>query len=367
MEWDSLVVIPEFKLVINVEVKRGPSSQKLREASIQTEQHFLIFRKVFGSLLSPQWDFVKAACMPNLELKTDDKSKPCGYCKQYILKESHLIDIKPWIKKLLNIKAPQIATDPSTDYESLIAGLIGFMSVRKASELSKLIVEPIDHGKRTATLLVTDETGISGENDKEGKTKQILDKIDPVDSKNIIEQHKSAVKTESNLCYILNTDQLNAVMSPSRYLVIDGDYGTGKTYVLKERAKSCSVKNKEKRIAYITLTNCPVSGKSHEISSIKSIDLMDLIAENDFKNYGNVKVIRKVDLITYCKYDEPEIFDINLMLEKFLKDNPYDHVFIDELEKYQRLEDEIPDFFQHSFTLSVTMKIKDKQDKPGKV
>ncbi len=365
MEWDSLVVIPEFKLVINVEVKRGPSSQKLREASIQTEQHFSIFKKVFGSFLSPQWDFVKAACMPNLSLKTDDRSKPCGHCQKYILGYSNIRNLKSWIIKLFDVKVPQKETDPCSDYESLIAGLIGFMSVRRASELNKLIVEPIDYSKQTAKLLIADETGISGENDNQGKTKQMLDKINPVDSKNVTEQHKSAVKTEMNLCYILNTDQLNAVMSPSKYLIIDGDYGTGKTYVLKERAKHCSLKYKESNIAYISLTNCPSSGKSHDISLLLSIDLMDLIAENDFRDYTNITVIKKINLTKYYLEDKSGIFDINLILERLLKDNDFDHVFIDELELYQHAQEEIPNFFQHASTLSLTIKIKDEKEKPG--
>ena len=47
---------------------------------------------------------------------------------------------------------------------------------------------------------------------------------------------------------MLNSEQLQVVHSPAEFLIIDGDYGTGKTYILKERAKKCATNNHENQI-----------------------------------------------------------------------------------------------------------------------
>ena len=61
MEWDSLIIMPQSKLIINIEVKSGPGINPLKSAAKQTNIHSKLFLKIFGSILSKNWKFVKAA------------------------------------------------------------------------------------------------------------------------------------------------------------------------------------------------------------------------------------------------------------------------------------------------------------------
>ena len=72
-EWDILVIFPDSRSVINIEVKLGPKEDGnklnlLKEASKQTNNHFLYFQKLFSSKLNDNWNFIKAACVHYLEV-----------------------------------------------------------------------------------------------------------------------------------------------------------------------------------------------------------------------------------------------------------------------------------------------------------
>ena len=67
MEWDCLIILPESKQVINIEVKSGSNLTPLKKAAEQTNKHLSIFRNIFGSLLSEEWRFVKSAYIPNID------------------------------------------------------------------------------------------------------------------------------------------------------------------------------------------------------------------------------------------------------------------------------------------------------------
>ena len=74
MEWDSLIIIPQVKMIINIEVKSGPSFNALKKAAKQTNAHLQIFKKIFGAHLSQEWKFVKAVFTPNLSSKILDNN-----------------------------------------------------------------------------------------------------------------------------------------------------------------------------------------------------------------------------------------------------------------------------------------------------
>ena len=52
MEWDSLVILPQVKMIINTEVKSGPGINALKKAASQTNKNQKIFKKIFGANLS---------------------------------------------------------------------------------------------------------------------------------------------------------------------------------------------------------------------------------------------------------------------------------------------------------------------------
>ena len=247
-EWDILAIFPDSKSVINIEVKRGPKEEGnkfnlLKEASEQTNNHFLYFQKLFGSKITDDWNFIKAACVPYLEVE-EDATEPCKHCQIYILKEKEMLtqtDIFTWIERLTLNHAQNTS---STDYENLVASIIGHSSLKEFSE-DGLIISPLDQSKKVEASITGKNPGIVGE-------------------------------SECNHKYLLNTEQLNAVHNKSSFLIIDGDYGTGKTFVLKERVKSCAKEFKDKKIAYINLTgllNCnePFDIKKYELPTVMDL------------------------------------------------------------------------------------------------
>ena len=192
LEWDILVIFPDIKSIINIEVKLGPQSRGnkltlLHEASNQTEKHFLYFLKLFGSKLSENWKFIKAACVPYLKVQRD-ADNPCKQCKRYILNENDLSNISSWIECLALDK---VHNARSTDYENLLATIIGHSSLQDYFK-NDLIISPLDNAKRIERSITGNNLGISGESDFDHE-------------------------------YMLNTEQYLAVKNKSSILVIDGD------------------------------------------------------------------------------------------------------------------------------------------------
>ncbi len=226
LEWDSIWIFPECKSIVNIEVKLGPKEEGnkyklLKDASHQTHKHFNYFQKLFVSVLSPGWNFVKAACVPYLEA-TVNSSELCQYCDQFILKEKDLFNLVPWTNMVLGFNAKWNREEYIFDYDKLLAAIIGYSSLKETSKLEKIIINPTDLSKGVEIALTGSDIGRTGEN-------------------------------EANH-YMLNNKQLNAVKHTSPFLIIGGDYGTGKTFVLKERAITCASTNSNNNVIFITLT-----------------------------------------------------------------------------------------------------------------
>ena len=210
MEYDSLIILPEFKLIINIEVKRGSCLKVLKDAADQTKKHFSFFMRVFGSLLSTQWKFVKAACIPNLIPK---EKIPCNNCNNFYVKNKDILNIEQWLSNITKECEIFKERDFKEEYESLLEGLIGFSSLRNTKSLNNLILNPQEFRKQTQMKLVGNDHVIFGEHQQAIDQKQ---------------------EETDYLCYMLNQEQLAAVKCSSPYIIINGDYGTGKTFVLKE-------------------------------------------------------------------------------------------------------------------------------------
>ena len=352
MEWDSLVIIPEFKLMINIEVKRGKGFNSLKKAASQTKIHLSIFKKIFGSLLSDGWKFVKAAFTPSLEL-TEDK-QPCEECKQFILQQVDYFNMKPWIQRLMSSSKEYTEDDYVTEYDNLLVEIIGFSSIRQSDNLNKLIVNPTDLSKETERKLTAQNSFIQAENEEDRNKLQ---------EANQIENYKSEY-----LCYMLTADQLMAVKDPSSLLIIDGDYGCGKTYVLKERTKQCAEKFPNGKIVYINITDNSLFNIPNP-----ALAMLDIIAENDFKNYSNVDVVTTKDLYDHYVKHKYELGDVNrlflstgnecsVVLKTFLENSTYNYIFIDEMPPFINKTDAKHIFFSSDKLYCVTMKCDKYKD-----
>ena len=361
-EWDQLIVLKAYKTIINIEAKKGEKLERLKESSDQTRKRLLIFKKVFGYLLSSEWKFVTAVCLPNLtDYDENDEHAPCRNCKSFIIDNKQLDDIKPWLMKFMHSES----NCAEEEYNNLLAGIIGFMSLRETEKIFKLIIDPIDYNLKTAELLVGEENDITGENDKVRRPKQVEDEIrsDKADYSNeqIEEKMLKQLNNEKYLSYMLNPKQLSAVLNSSKFLIINGDFGTGKTFVLKERAKRCADLNKESRVAFINLSSLWSTKTLFE--HLEQISTMDIIAKSDFNTNKNIHVISCNDLAQHYlkqngsrkqtdKYQNINIFSL---LESYLRHNKYDFIFIDELHTNKEHDD--VDFFQHGYSFCVALKV----------
>ena len=373
VEWDLLIVLKETKTIINIEAKKGENNlDRLVDASKQTTKRLDIFKKIFGYLLSPEWKYVKAVCLPNLrDYDVNDSLAPCGNCRQFIIGNDQLEDMKPWIQNFIQNKSNSSAKE----YDNLIAGFIGYMSLRKAADMSTLIIDPIDYNLKTAELLVADEKDLTGENDKVRKSKQIEENLrsqfPEYSNEQIMTELAKQLNKEKHLSYMLNPRQLDAVMKTSPYMIIDGDFGTGKTFVLKERAKRCAEANKDKKIAFINLTS--LLAKDTTLHHLQNISVMDIMAKSDFDQHENIKVISCYDLAKYYKHAQDigksgRYINIFALLQSYLRHNKCDFIFFGELTNSVK-EGEGKDFFQHCGSVCVALKVTIytmKQESPGK-
>ncbi len=342
LEYDSLIVIPNLKLIINIEVKRGNTLNVLQNAANQTQKHLLFFKKVFGSLLSVGWKFTKAACVPNLEIAKNN-NEICKYCKQFFIDDANLMDIESWLHKIQGHCLQYEEKDYSEEYENLLVGLIGYSSLRQSQQLNKLLLDPLDFSKQTECKLIANNQGISGESE-----------IDREELKRSIRNEQPEM---TYLCYMLTSEQLAAVKCSSSFIIIDGDYGCGKTYVLKEKAKQCANENPSNNIIYINLSPLEYDNLESQ-ETIRVNTVMDLIAVTEFREFETVVVVTWKDLYTYFLNSfghvdtEINVYDVIIY---YLEHQQFDHVFIDELPPIREHE-ELPCLFRQGKTFCVTMK-----------
>ena len=353
MEWDSLVIIPESKIIINIEVKSGNGWNPLKKAARQTSKHLSIFKTIFKALLSTEWSFVKAVCTPILE--TAENKKPCDDCKQFILQQVGFLDMKPWIQSLMEPTRKYTEDNYKTEYDNLLIEIIGFSSIRQSDNLNKLILDPKELSKETEIKLTVQGSAIQGENE--------------IDRDKLLEAYDKENNKSEYLCYMLTPDQLMAVKDTSPHIIIEGDYGCGKTYVLKERTKQCAEKYPDDKITYINLTN----DDQGTMVDIIDLNMMDMIAKNNFKDYNNVDVVTSKDLYDHWDKHKNELIDIDdslfmiygedcsLVINHFLEQSTYHHSFIDEIPPFQGAISKY-DFFSLEKMCCVTMKCVNNYD-----
>ena len=332
-----MIVIPESKIFINIEVKSGENINALKKAADQTNKHLNFARKVFGPMITKGWQFIKSAFSPNFIFGEESKQL-CAHCKQYILSTEDLQDMKPWLERLMACNSNVKGTVLQNDYDTILVAMIGFASMRQVDSLNKLIVDPYEISLETELKLTGQTQGLSAEAVCNQDLNQGLD------------------ETETKyMCYMLTPDQINAVKCPAKLLLISGDYGTGKTYVLKERAKSCAINYRDDKICYLNLTGLINPTTKVNRISPAPLTLMDHIALQDFLCYPNVEVVTWRSIVNYV-YLNKDNFDASIYnaMDAFLKTRNYNHLFIDE---FVGPNDVLaPNFFSTSGTICIALK-----------
>ena len=85
-EFDILVLVPKYKLIINIEAKKGSPHKTLKnfgKAAKQSKIRFDIIKK----LIKSDWMFAKTVCLSTSkqEMENLNTPKPCETCCEYII------------------------------------------------------------------------------------------------------------------------------------------------------------------------------------------------------------------------------------------------------------------------------------------
>ncbi len=328
---DSLLILPESKLIMNLELRQTKKLSKLRKAANQSKQNISVFKKIFQPFLSGEWKFITALCFPNLELKRKE-SEPCTNCRNFILGEKEMVDMKPWVEKLLRQHKCNLSNDNPNSYIHMVDTI--FLSlIQKANNLRMLVEEPgfgTQQTKRYQTLL----------HNAEKINKLMMSSI----------EHSK--QTENLLVHnISKNDDIQQLVHHfnQSILIIDGDHGVGKTYVLQERAKYIAQNNPTCKLAYLNLS-------SYNPQQLKDVSIMDFVAEFMFKDYDNIDVIttKHLDQISFKSSEEVNIYA--LIYKYFQEHNQYTNIFIDELPQPTK-HTPWKNFFQTGKYYCVTLKV----------
>ena len=330
---DSLLILPESKLIVNIELRQTKKLSKLRKAANQSKQNISVFKKMFQPVLSGDWKFITALCFPKLELKRKE-SEPCTNCKNFMLGEKEMFDMKVWVEKLIRVeKYKGEHSNNNNDQYIHMVDTIFLSLIHKANNLRMLVDEPgfgTQQTKRYQTLL----------HNAEKINKLMMSSI----------EHSK--QTENLLVHNItkNGDIQQLVhQSNQSILIIDGDHGVGKTYVLQERAKYIARNNPTCKLAYLNLS-------SYNPQQLKDVSIMDFVAEFMFKDFENIDVIttKHLDQITFKSSQEVNIYA--LIYKYFQEHNQYTNIFIDELPKPTK-HTPWKNFFQTGKYYCVTLKV----------
>ena len=262
--------MPEFKLIVDIEVKHSKSS--LNIASKQTNKHAIAFKYI-----SEDWQFVKSACV----LDYGEKEYPCTNCLNFIITEQKLGKPQDWLKTILNERKSYSEVEYYKEYIDLL-----FKMNIRSKDLQFKVKDLLKQSKETEERLIGRNVALDGEN---------VEVIDTAEYKN-------------SLCTKLTLDQKKVIEDTVSSIVIEGDHGTGKTFTLKKKATSCANSNHEMKIAYIMYNS--------------NLSLMQLLTTTE-KYPEN---IQKFSFDKPSNSNENEENDIT----KVLSQGKYHYVFIDE-------------------------------------
>ncbi len=165
--------------------------------------------------------------------------------------------------------------------------------------------------------------------------------------------------------------------SDTTFLLIGGDYGTGKTHMLKLKAVIHAQDTKNK-VAYLNLSSIDTTKPTCE--QLRVFSLMYVIDKHHFKKHENIDVFTAKDLIDHehhddddaCQYEELNIYNLirTLLENKNKNDQHYSLICIDELPGPSSDDKGFDRLLERKESVCATLKVKtggipDKLGKKG--
>ncbi len=241
--------------------------------------------------------------------------------------------IKKWIKEIVNDSKLKSYDEHESEYTKMLSIVIPMIQKEiKKEKGNKAFIykDSISLSKFTQEKLIETPCIISGEKGSE-KLKELFFTHEKQD---FIEKLPDKMKT---LIMKPTKEQRDILYSDTTFLLIGGDYGTGKTHMLKLKAGIHAAQDTKNKVAYINLSS--VRSNEPTCEQLRTFNVMHVIDKHDFKEHPNIDVYSADDLIDHSQHNEHDdcefkpwnIFDL---IDKFLEQKNhlnYTLICIDEL------------------------------------
>jgi hypothetical protein len=239
--------------------------QKLKEAASQTARRNKLLGSLHNDILLSDWSYVRVLSLPMLfsyEIWEKEQSPQlivCGNCRQFILDRNQLNHLGGWLRWLQK-QTQQVNIKVDDEYRNLLTRIIGFLLVSDCEppfskfhklplcermQESRALNEEAVSGKTGSGAGVTSEypgradVDVFKESAEEGHSVQqnVTKKGKAVkqskkDKKKIWPSHLGSLRT----VVLWNRSQVSVLLSGKKKLILDADFGCGKTLLLKSFA-----------------------------------------------------------------------------------------------------------------------------------
>ena len=342
LETDLMIVLEKEKLVIHVETK-SKEELKVKTAAGQLRISKKVFQQCHKDILDSSWRFVSVIALPFIEDKEVTMKAEkldgiiCASCKDFIIDHKDKIGVRSWVENTLECSKPEneSAEEPMNKrYKKLYNRIIGFMSVSTTFGVSSNVFFTQSEARQffEEQILVGGEKSKKEVSGKEKFGKGITcehETGNTVKQENISERLLRAEPLSSlQLLYFWSEEQLQFIVKEDRKVLFLGDFGVGKTLMMKYMAlKLSSQKTCKTKVVYISFASARRDSNHKEFHVSKFPSIFDIANEIDFEG-TSVDYISIADLLSKEDSAERNPMDI---LKKFMEENQDCHVFIDEL------------------------------------
>ena len=259
--------------------------QKIKEAANQTKRRNELLGKLHADILLSDWTYVRALALPMLSSwETWEKEKSpqlliCRNCRNFILDQARLNDLAGWLNWLMNQRPHNFPVN--TQYSNLLTRIIGFLLISDCEPpISK--IHKLHREKRMQQIRkLNDEAVVGKKTVGEGVTSEQPQRDDiSIFEEIVFEKKNSAMampyqNSNNNVSLdkkkrnekpshlgslrtvvLWNKAQVSTLLSGRKKVILDADFGCGKTLLLKSCALHLQNSLREQCSQYDPFNEC---------------------------------------------------------------------------------------------------------------
>ena len=248
-EFDFLLFVPNRKLIVGIEVKRAFNK---KTKSNQLQKYYDILEERLSDQLGDGWTYFPVLCVfkPTSDMLTDTRSND-----HFIHSET---DIKLWIQRVVMNSFPE-----TLDYS---------ISLEQLRNVLKILV----------FVLQMSNSSIPNADDNVNPPVGTI-----VESKwvKFVTEALKTISTKTNIIFYSNNQLPIFLNNGPEYqkVFLDGCYGSGKTFLLRQKCQELAVRNE---VCWY------IFGTSHVKKTLLQIQL-----EEEWKHFPNIRIINKRDIV----------------------------------------------------------------------